>query len=657
MDDFEIELKQDFLNESTQLLEDTEQAFLHLESNTGEGDPALLDMIFRLAHNLKGTSRAVGFGDVAEFTHGMEDLILKIKNGEIVINDQIVSVLLECNDHLIYMISTLKEDMDAQIDSTEMSKKVQKMLDGEFDVEDDAPIAVEEVTEKELSDGEESNKYGILMEPDEIKESLVPEENPYESFSDIVERPAAETMGVDETAIANFEKELENLFEDKKEETKAAPDNNKILKVEKSVAESKKENTKSQPKTQSKVQSKSTMDETVRVSLPRIETLNNYVGELIILQAVLNQQKEGANSELLSKSMAQLSKLSKEIQDISMRLRMLPVKSVFTKMQRIVRDTSKALDKKIKLHIEGEETEVDKNVLEQLADPLVHIVRNAVDHGIEQNSEKRESVGKTKEGNIYLNAFHEGNKLVIEVGDDGGGINPDVIRDIAIKRGLISEKQKKTNSEIVNMIFHPGFSTKQQVTEISGRGVGMDVVKTNIENLSGDIHVESHLGKGSLFKISLPLTMAIVDGMVMQVGHERYVIPVGQIHETVHMTNENSKYLEGLGECLDLRGDVIPSFRLVDILRRKKLEGREDSQIAIVVKKGDRSYAFVVDDILRQQQVVIKKLGDEVKNTRGFMGSSILGDGRPALILDLYQFLDKLVKERQGNFTTVETVA
>lgn len=396
-----------------------------------------------------------------------------------------------------------------------------------------------------------------------------------------------------------------------------------------------------QKPTQAKAPSNATpIDESIRVSLSRVEMLNNYVGELVIIQSMLAQSVDTDVSQAFSKSLSHLGKLSKEIQDIAMRLRMLPIKGVFTKMQRIVRDTSKALGKEVILHIDGDETEVDKTVLEQLADPLVHIIRNAVDHGIEDTNDERSGIGKTSQGNVYLNAFHEGNKLVIEIGDDGKGINPDIIRRKAIEKGILKADQTISDKEAIQFIFHPGFSTKDAVSEISGRGVGMDVVKTNITKISGDVHVESHVGKGSLFRISLPLTLAIIEGMVTTIGSEKYVVPLGQIHETVQLTNENTKFVSGVGECLNLRGEIIPALQLGKVLKRNSVEKEIHKQIGIVVRGKRGAYAIAVDDIINQQQVVIKKIGEEIREKKGFMGSSILGDGKPAFILDLNEIID-----------------
>jgi len=303
----------------------------------------------------------------------------------------------------------------------------------------------------------------------------------------------------------------------------------------------------------------------------------------------------------------------------------------------------------VHLELVGEETEIDKTVLEYLADPLVHIVRNAVDHGLE-STEGRIAAGKDEEGRVTIQAFHEGNNLVIEIKDDGKGINHEVLRAKAIEKKLISPNANLSKDELVNLIFHPGFSTKAEVSEISGRGVGMDVVKTNIEKLSGEVKIITEIGKGSTFKVVLPLTMAIIEAMVTMIGEERYIIPLSQIYESLSPTPDIVHHVNGVGECLKIRGDVIPLFKISKTLQRNIQEKPIAEQIAIIVNDEGKSFAVLVDDILHQQQVVIKKLGTEIRNQKGFMGSSILGDGRPAFILDLIELYSGTMKKKKSNF-------
>jgi two-component system chemotaxis sensor kinase CheA len=297
-----------------------------------------------------------------------------------------------------------------------------------------------------------------------------------------------------------------------------------------------------------------------------------------------------------------------------------------------VRDTAQLLGKKVHLHLQGEETELDKTVLESISDPLVHLIRNAVDHGIESAAKRREA-GKSEEGNVRLSAFHESGKLVIEIRDDGGGINGAVLLAKAKEKGVIPANAVLSEKECVHLIFHPGFSTKQEVSEVSGRGVGMDVVRTNIEMLQGEIQIQTEVGKGTTFRVILPLTLAIIDGMVVRCGEERFVIPLSQVHESVRPATADVQFNVGVGEVLLLRGECLPMLRLGLVLGRKAARDVTDS-IAIVIRASGKPYAIIVDDIVGQYQIVIKKLGQELSRLKVFSGSAVLGDGRPAFILD-----------------------
>jgi two-component system chemotaxis sensor kinase CheA len=603
MNEFEKEVKMDFLVEATQLLNDSEQAFLALEGD--KNNATLMNEIFRLAHNLKGTSRAVGFGDVAEFTHEMENLILQLKEGKLEITDNIVSLLLECNDHVSIMIKTLNMQLDARFDSTEIIIKIKSALGG-------AASSTAHVAE-------------IIVE---TKQEVVAKVEKIEDKQEIVNTMSQEQKDLLATFETNF----------------GSPEPAATLAVAVPVLNVK----KAEPVKRAAAATKPAEDDSIRVSLARVELLNNAVGELVIIQTVLNQHRSEIVNPLMLKSLSHLAKLSKEIQEISMSLRMVPLKPTLQKMQRIVRDTSKTLNKKVFLELIGEDTEIDKTVLEHLADPLVHIVRNAVDHGLE-STEGRIAAGKDEEGVVSIRCHHEGNNLVIEIKDDGKGIDHNIIREKAIEKRVIPADSNMSEEEIINLIFHPGFSTKSEVSEISGRGVGMDVVKTNIEKLSGAVKVTTVVGQGSTFRVVLPLTLAIIDAMVTMVGDERYIIPLSQIYESLSPTPDLLHYVNGVGECLKIRGEVLPLFRVSKALGRVVQERKISEQIAIIVNSEHRNFAVLVDDILHQQQVVIKKIGAEIVNNKGFMGSSILGDGRPAFILDLIELYSGTMKKKKSH--------
>lgn len=636
MDEFEIELKQDFLIESAELLEAAEFAFLDLEDN--REDPELINEIFRLAHNLKGSAKAVGFDQMVEITHVAESVILKIKEKTMFVNDHVVSVLLVFKDKINEMIEGLSEDLDATFEINELHGQLQNLLDnpptensGAQDVAETTPEPlVEEEVEVPASFSEdawvdvESGSVAIAKEEDHL------DDLGYEVEIDEAAIQSLRESGMDETAIQEMlgGSSAPVQAEEPVVEVQEKPEEQKMPEAKKTKAKS------------------NEMEESIGVKLSRIDKMTNIIGELVILQTVISQRRfHYIEDDLTNKSISQMSKLFKEIQQLSMSLRMLPLKTTFQKMNRIVRDTSKLLGKDVKLHIRGEETEVDKTVLEKIADPLVHIVRNAVDHGLEDN-DKRVAKGKESAGNLELFAYHEGSNLVIQVTDDGGGINPEVIKAKAKEKNLVSGIDHMSDQQIIELIFHPGFSTKEQVTETSGRGVGMDVVKTNIEALGGEVRLMSKLGQGSSFKIILPLTLAIIEGLVITASNEKYVLPLSQVYEIITIKADDVENYPGIGQLFTLRGEVLPLFNINKKIGKPIVE--EEDHTVIIVRGLSYTFGVVVEDILNQQQIVIKKLGEDARNQAGIIGSAIMADGMPSLILDLFEFFKDDFKQSRG---------
>ncbi len=585
MDDFDTELKIGFLDEAAQLVTDVEQCFLGLESNPN--DIENLNKIFRLAHNLKGSSKAVGFDAFGEFTHEFESFILKVKNGDLTATSKVINLLLRSNDHVAQMIDGLKKDLSATFDSSVLLKEMSSFSEP-------APEAGAETASSISADVTES------------------------SFAE----PLAEEAQVE-------------IVRSSQSELAASP-----------IA------TVSAPMAPGKVQeghalapvSKSTNppqhDESLRVSLAKVESLINFVGEMAILQSVLREQTQSYDSPLLRKTVQQIGKVSKEIQEVSMGLRMVPVKPTFQKMQRIVRDTAQALGKEVAINLIGEETELDKTVLEKINDPLVHLIRNSVDHGIE-SADIRLASGKEARGQVKLCAYHRAGKLILQVSDDGAGLNPEKLKKKAIEKGIVKPDNQLSDKEALNLIFAPGFSTKEKVTDVSGRGVGMDVVKTNIQDLGGEVLIDSKIGFGTTFKIILPLTLAIIDAMVLRYSDEKYVIPLNHVFETLR-PNSSSINSGPLGELLLLRAETLPLYRLGDFFGIRSTSLQSD-MIAIVIRSGPEPFAILVDDILGQFQIVTKMLGAELQGIKGISGSTILGDGKPALILEPQELLTRKI--------------
>lgn len=583
MDEFEIEIKRDFLQEAKDLLQSTEQSFLELEKSPS--DKTLIDTIFRFAHNLKGSSRAVGFGQIAELTHKAENLLLEIKQEKITPNDKVITALLMFNDKVREMIEGLSDNLDAQFSYEELMNEFDSITGGEAVVaapvadagqwEADAPEATEN---QEASEAHESEVVEVVQEAEVL------------AFN-----PAAAAAPV----VA-------------KKEVKKEPRKD---------------------------------DETLRVSLQRLETLNDLIGELVILQTVVESSlsKVGEN-----KTARSLGKLCKDIQDLSMSLRMVPVGATFQKLSRVVRDTSKLLGKKIDLHLIGEETEIDKTVVESLGDPLVHIIRNAIDHGCE-TPEERVLAGKDEMGVVEVMAFHEGNFLVIQITDDGKGINGQKLIEKAKAKGIIPQHSNLSEQQGIELIFHPGFSTKEEVSEVSGRGVGMDVVKTNIEALGGEVKVRSKVGSGSCFRLMLPLTLAIIDGMLIESGGQTMVIPKGQVHEVIKLDQDHLTKISGRRPYITLRDQIIPLFYLEEDLGNvSSKEARVESSIAMLVKQNGCTFAVGINDIVKQQQVVVKPPTKEIIGKLGVMGTTILGDGKPCLIVDLINLYAKKLKKKES---------
>lgn len=555
MASFDDEIKIDFLTEAKELLSGTEQCFLNLEKNPSDFEN--LNLIFRLAHNLKGSSGAVGFNDLADFTHKLESLLLALKESRLVVTKSIVDLLLRTNDYLVHTIETLQGNLQASYVNAELAKELIDALDPNY------------------GQGEPTDSPGV---PPILEETTLP------SFT-------------------------------------SAPESNIPPAVSSAI---------NKPK-----------DENIRVSLSRIEKLLNNVGELSILQAVMVQQCVDFGSampQLMRDTLSSMTKIIKDTQSLSMGLRMLPIKQTFHKMERIVRDASKALGKDVELHLDGEETEVDKTVLEQLADPLVHIIRNAVDHGLE-DPEFRLASGKPSVGHVYLSASHRAGQIVIEIRDDGKGLDAEKLISKAKSKGILPSDATVTPEQAYQLIFAPGFSTKEEVTDLSGRGVGMDVVRTNITALQGSIEIETQLGKGTCFRIFLPLTLAIIDSVIVCLDEERYVIPLPQVSEFFRPQASDINQVYDRSELLTLREEPLLVLRLSSLIGRSGTQSKPASSLtALIIRDpSHRAFAVLVDRIVSQQQVVIKPLGAEIKGKPGIMGSAILGDGKPALILDLFE--------------------
>jgi two-component system chemotaxis sensor kinase CheA len=599
VDDFELEIKREFVNEALMNLEEVESSFMELEA--AEDKKPLLEKIFRLAHNLKGGARAVGFSDVAEFTHQLESLVLKIQKGEVSLEVTLITVLLRANDRLIEMLSALKDNFEVKFNNTDLIGELGNWIAGE----------------KRPKPENETDS----LAPEVGRTELTPE--PGHSFDD-------RTKSEEE-----FPPKMDEFFAEVDEASTQVESTSTINHVPLPQLVSP-EPTQGPPT--SGASPSSGRDELVRVSLSRIDLLNDLVGELIVLQSVVAQQASTLDSQKVNASIRQVSKLSRDIQRLTMGLRMLPVKPLVQKLSRTVRDTAQLLNKKVNMTVEGESLEIDKSVLDQLSDPLIHILRNAVDHGLELPHE-RSSIGKPESGLVTLNLANQGNNLVIRVQDDGKGIQSETLQRKAIEKGIIRSHDQLTDKQILHLIFHPGFSTKNETSEISGRGVGMDVVKTNIEKMGGVVEVTSVVGQGSSFELKIPLTLAVIEGLVVRIEKGRYVVPLTQVRETLNLGMLSSlEEKSGIGWCFQLRGQVIPLVFLDEALGSKR-QSEKVQGTALIVNVNEHPIALGVSEIVKSQQVVIKPLGHGLVPQKGWVGTCVLGDGLPTLILNPIELL------------------
>jgi len=638
MDDIQ-EILEDFLVEAFELIEQIDQDLVELENNPE--DLELLNRIFRVAHTVKGSSSFLNFDVLTGLTHHMEDVLNKARKGELKIEPAIMDVVLESIDMMKELLESIRDngnDTDIGMDITDICSRLDAISQGKEIVKEE--IAEEKAVEEYPKPEEEAIKTP--------RESEQEEDIDYSKMSD------------DEV-----EAEIERLLKEKKEEKKKK----KALKKDgengepsKEAQQSKKEVEKPKPapktpvKTPSKSpakapvkkQSASAIEQTIRVEVKRLDHLMNLIGELVLgknrllkIYDDVEERYEGEKFlEELNQVVSSVSLVTTDLQIAVMKTRMLPVAKVFNKFPRMVRDLSRELGKSIELRITGEETELDKSIVEEIGDPLVHIIRNSCDHGIE-DGDTRLLKGKPEGGVIELKAYHEGNNIVIEIVDDGKGLDPDMLRHKSLEKGIISEREADTMSdkEAYALIFKPGFSTAAQVTSVSGRGVGMDVVKTNIEKLNGIIDVDSEVDKGTVIKLKIPLTLAIIQALLVGVQEEFYAIPLASVLETVRIPLDEIYTIEGKN-VLRLRDEVLSLVRLSDIFGVDQVYENNEHAYVVVIGLAESKLGVIVDTLVGQEEIVIKSMGDYLKGIDGIAGATIRGDGRVTLIVDVAALMD-----------------
>jgi two-component system chemotaxis sensor kinase CheA len=619
MDDELKEILSEFLVEAEEMIELLDQRFISLEADPSNRE--MLDEIFRAMHSMKGSGGFLGFTRLVDVAHRAENILNKLRQGEMAVTPNVINVVLEAVDVVKLLTTDIRESgTDTHVEVEIISAKLDSILSGQGSGETvvaEAPaIAASEAAAPAdpASDASVPSKLGEIL----IQEGSVSKEQVLEALEQQDRKLPLGEILVQSGAIT--ERTLESALQKQAKPAKASED-----------------------------------DQTIRVETSRLDSVMNLVGELVLgrnrlmkLGGGLEQSYE--NEPLvrgLTETLAQLNLVTTDLQLAVMKTRMLPIRKVLAKFPRMVRDLSQKLTKQVRLELHGEETELDKSVADEVGDPLVHIVRNAIDHGIELPAERQAS-GKAMEGLVRIAASQEGNSIVIRIQDDGRGLQVDRIKAKALARGIVSEAELASMDprDVLNMVFLPGFSTAEQVTDVSGRGVGMDVVRTNIRRINGSVEIDSQVGKGSVITIKLPLTIAIIQALLVEVEQATFAIPLGSVIEAVKITKEDVKTINGR-EVLTLRERVLPLLRLSEEFEIPR-DMTCDKFYVVVVGMGERHVGVIVDRLRSQEEVVIKSMGDYLSEIKGVAGATITGEGKVVLILDIPELVQSLRGGRQA---------
>ncbi|OOQ35727.1 chemotaxis histidine kinase/response regulator CheAY2 [Helicobacter pylori] len=674
MDDLQ-EIMEDFLIEAFEMNEQLDQDLVELEHNPEDLD--LLNRIFRVAHTIKGSSSFLNLNILTHLTHNMEDVLNRARKGEIKITPDIMDVVLRSIDLMKTLLVTIR---DTGSDTN----------NGKENEIEEAVKQLQAITSQNLEGAKERTKEAPQKEnKEEIKEEAKGEIKGNKAKAPTAENTASDNPLADEPDLdysnmsaEEVEAEIERLLNKRQEADKerraqkkqeAKPKQEEQAKPKQEVTPTKeppKTETPKAPKTETKAKAKADTEEnkapsigveqTVRVDVRRLDHLMNLIGELVLgknrlirIYGDVEERYDGEKFlEELNQVVSSISAVTTDLQLAVMKTRMQPVGKVFNKFPRMVRDLSRELGKSIELIIEGEETELDKSIVEEIGDPLIHIIRNSCDHGIEPLEERRR-LNKPETGKVQLSAYNEGNHIVIKISDDGKGLDPVMLKEKAIEKGVISERDAEgmSDREAFNLIFKPGFSTAKVVSNVSGRGVGMDVVKTNIEKLNGIIEIDSEVGVGTTQKLKIPLTLAIIQALLVGVQEEYYAIPLSSVLETVRISQDEIYTVDGKS-VLRLRDEVLSLVRLSDIFKVDAILESNSDVYVVIIGLADQKIGVIVDYLIGQEEVVIKSLGYYLKNTRGIAGATVRGDGKITLIVDVGAMMD-MAKSIKVNITTL----
>ncbi|MCQ2705417.1 chemotaxis histidine kinase/response regulator CheAY2 [Helicobacter pylori] len=674
MDDLQ-EIMEDFLIEAFEMNEQLDQDLVELEHNPEDLD--LLNRIFRVAHTIKGSSSFLNLNILTHLTHNMEDVLNRARKGEIKITPDIMDVVLRSIDLMKTLLVTIRDtgsdtNNGKENEIEEAVKQLQAITSQNLEGSKETSEAKETPQKENKEEAKEEAK-------EEIKENKAKAPTAENSASD---NPLADEPDLDYANMSaeEVEAEIERLLNKRQEADKERRAQKKQEAKPKQEAEPKQEVTPTKetpktetpkvPKAETKTKAKADTEEnkapsigveqTVRVDVRRLDHLMNLIGELVLgknrlirIYSDVEERYDGEKFlEELNQVVSSISAVTTDLQLAVMKTRMQPVGKVFNKFPRMVRDLSRELGKSIELIIEGEETELDKSIVEEIGDPLIHIIRNSCDHGIEPLEERRR-LNKPETGKVQLSAYNEGNHIVIKISDDGKGLDPVMLKEKAIEKGVISERDAEgmSDREAFNLIFKPGFSTAKVVSNVSGRGVGMDVVKTNIEKLNGIIEIDSEVGVGTTQKLKIPLTLAIIQALLVGVQEEYYAIPLSSVLETVRISQDEIYTVDGKS-VLRLRDEVLSLVRLSDIFKVDAILESNSDVYVVIIGLADQKIGVIVDYLIGQEEVVIKSLGYYLKNTRGIAGATVRGDGKITLIVDVGAMMD-MAKSIKVNITTL----
>ncbi len=631
MDEFD-EILQDFLIESFELIEQLDQDLVELESNPE--DLELLNRIFRVAHTVKGASSFLNFDVLTHLTHHMENILNMARHGDIVITPDIMDVILESIDLMKAILENIRDNGNDQgIDVAACVVRLDKVAGGDGNIEH-PEVVTEETKEEQVSVEEESQE-----EDDDIDLSELSEEDIEAEIERLLKERQAEDKAKREAKIAAGEAvpEVPEIVDET-----AAPKKEVKKEKPKPAAPAATASPKSKQQSTEK-RASTTVEQTIRVDVKRLDHLMNLIGELVLgknrlmkINEDVEERYEGEEFlEELNQVVSIVSLVTTDLQIAVMKTRMLPIGKVFNKFPRMIRDLSRELNKQIELEIGGEETELDKSIVEEIGDPLVHIIRNSCDHGIE-TPDVRKAAGKPEVGTIQLKAYNEGNHIVIQITDDGKGLDIDVLKSKSLEKGVIYEKEADSMSdkEAFALIFRPGLSTAATVTNVSGRGVGMDVVKTNIEKLNGIIDIESEVGVGTTINLKIPLTLAIIQALLVGVQEEYYAIPLASVLETVRITKDEIYTVENRS-VMRLREEVLSLVHIGDIFEVERVFDGAEHAYVVVLGLAESKIGLIVDSLVGQEEIVIKSLGEYLKGIEGIAGATIRGDGGVTLIVDV----------------------